>query len=289
MKRFLNTMNNFFTNEEIFSIAQKLNQSYYAYMLDEQVWALLFVVFPESFHPTLQNLKHKKLGHDIVNLILMNYYPGERLLKYHLVKDFIKHKDEVALFEMKIEKSRLDVGRINGYSYAYEIKTELDSLTKLQKQIAHYALVFEFITVILHPKHLSKASEMLPDFCGIITYHIDSLGCQFQSVREALKSPCINSKTQIDTLNSKDLEYILKFIGEKNIPAKRSEREAALFSNVDFVDINFLFKEAIKNRYKERWSYLCKFFKKINPIDIQELYIGPINPDVIYYKTSSIV
>lgn len=290
MKRLLRAIDKYFSHSEIHYIAQRLNQSYYAYMLDEQVWDLILRVFPDFLKDRLLRLKEKHVGHNIVNLILTHYYPGERLIKYHLVKDFIHHQDEVTIFEMRIENSRLDVGRINGLSYAYEIKTELDTLAKLEKQVSDYTQVFEYVTVIIHPKHLKKAKKILPDYCGIdLIKTIDGSGYSFETERKATISPVLNSEMQINTLTSKDLEFILKTKKQQNIPSRRQEREYLITQCLSEEEMNYYFKKAVKQRYLERWEFLCNSFNKINPIDIQELYVGPIDPKYIYYKHSSIV
>ncbi len=289
MKRFLKYIDKKLSINEIHSIAHHLNQSYYAYMLDEQVWDLINKVFPSSFEACLSKLQQKYVGHKIVNTILTHYYPGERLIKYHLVKNFVKNKDEIAIFEMRIQNSRLDVGRINGLSYAYEIKTELDTLAKLEKQVNDYAQVFEYVTVIIHPKHIKKAKEILPTYCGIDIINLDDNNNYFfESERKALNSPDLNPEIQIHTLTSKDLEFILRTKKQK-VPLRRQERESLIAKCLSKEEINYYFKEAVKQRYLERWNFLRSSFNKINPIDIQELYIGPIDPKYIYYRRSSMV
>jgi hypothetical protein len=55
---------------------------------------------------------------------------------------------------------------INGASRCYEIKTELDNLSKLIKQSNDYCAVFEYNTVILDEKHLIRARQYLPEEYG---------------------------------------------------------------------------------------------------------------------------
>lgn len=289
MKRLISALEKKLSYTEILNVAHKLNKSYYAYMFDEQVWGLLYSVFPQTFEQMLDKMKSKYLGHNVVNSIIMHYYPGERPVKYYLAKKFVHNADEVTIFEMAVDNSRLDVGRINGVSYAYEIKTKLDTLNKLQKQISDYSQVFEYVTAVIDFRHLKKAKEILPEFCGIEIYNMDSEFCNFETERCAEISPLINTEMQLKTLLSKDLEYILKCNSSEKIPLKRKNRELLVRNSLDQAKINYFFKEAVKHRYYDRWDFLRKSFKKINPIDIQELYVGPINPESIYYKNSSIV
>ena len=289
MKRFLKVLNNHLSNDEILNIAKQLNKSYYAYMLDSQVWKLLYDLFPVPLKSYLNKLESKEIGHNIVNDILMNFYPCERLIKYYLVRDFIKNSDETTIFEMRVENSRLDIGRINGFSHVYEIKTELDSLNKLEKQVYDYSKVFEYITIVAHQKHIKKITDIVPTYCGIYSYELKPNCCKLNIERKEEKNPFINTSVQIDTLTSKDLEFIIDKYANISVPAKRFEREKIVSSKFNSEEINYFFKEAIKNRYYDRWNYIRKSFNKINPIDIQELYTGPIDPKLIYVKNSSMV
>lgn len=286
MKKIIKKIDESFEENEIMKISRQLNQTYYAYMLDAQVWNLLYSVFPKSFKENLDNIRVEELGHNIVNEIIMRFYPCERIIKYNLVKDFRKHSDEVTIFEMKVKNSRIDIGRINGSSYVYEIKTELDSLNKLEKQLRDYSEVFEYINIVIHPKHLKRCKNIIPEFCGIITYETNPKECKFINVKKAKKNPLINSCTQIQTLTSKDLEYIIRKYIDVPIPNKRSDREELILSKYNNKKINLLFKEAIKQRYFKRWNFICSFFDNINPIDIQELYTGPIDLSLIYGNNS---
>lgn len=286
MKQFLKKVDENLNEDEISKICRQLNKTYYAYMLESQVWDLLYLAFPESLKPDLDVLRKENLGHDVINELIMNLYPCERLVKYHLVKKNIKRTKGVTIFEMKVGNSRLDIGRINGSSFVYEIKTELDSLNKLEKQLNDYSKVFEYINIVIHPKHLKKSKEMIPEYCGIKTYDIIDKRCKFTNIAEAKKNPLISASKQIQTLTSKDLEYIIAKFIKSPVPQKRKEREDLILSRYSDGKINYFFKEAIKHRYSSRWAFICQYFNDINPIDIQEFYTGPIDLSLIYSKNS---
>ena len=136
MKSFLQLLENDWQNrEEITKAAKILNASYNPFMSDQEIWELLHALFPKKL---CSKLKKKLEGHLVVNEILMKYYTGEKVIKYFLAKERLNISDEITIFEFPINSSRLDVGRINGQSYVYEIKTEYDSLNKLSKQIEDY-------------------------------------------------------------------------------------------------------------------------------------------------------
>lgn len=59
---------------------------------------------------------------------------------------------------MPVDSRRVDLVRVSDRSYAYEVKTEFDNLDKMAKQVGDYAKVFEYLTVVLHPRHLDGVS-----------------------------------------------------------------------------------------------------------------------------------
>lgn len=273
---------------DLTKISKRLNDSYQPFMPENKVWDLVFSVLPEVSKNILLPFQDKVLGHKIVNEIVLKYYPGEKAVKYHFVKDCLANDEEVTIFEMNIESSRVDIGRINGKSFAYEIKTELDTLDKLEKQVDDYSKAFEYVLVLAHEKHLTKVKKLVPSYCGIKKFNFVDGQCLFENERPPQLSPNISFETQIRNLSSKDLAFILKKIGVK-LPTTRLKREQLIMECVNRENFNEYFKLALKNRFGEKWQYLRETFNNILPIDVQVFYATQANPKWIYYKLSSIV
>lgn len=64
-------------------------------------------------------------------------------------------------------RSRIDVAVINGRLEGFEIKSERDSLARLQGQAAAYGKVFNRLTIICAECHLDAARDGLPEWWGI--------------------------------------------------------------------------------------------------------------------------
>lgn len=266
--------------------AKTLNNSYDPFKTDSEIWSLLSVIFPKDI---CRKFSKRMLGHEAVNEVLMAYYPGERVIKYHLVKDNLLTEDEVTIFEMYVDSSRVDIGRINGESHAYEIKTELDSLNKLSKQIADYSKAFEYIHLVVHERYLNAVLELSPDYCGIDVYYLHN-GCwEIKTERSANFSPYIDETVQVQSLSSKDMKVLLKNADCHDIPKTKRERESTIFKLIPPNEIRELFKTVIKTKFAHRWDYLQQNFDRILPIDIQMFYKCNADPKWVYYKDSSIV
>lgn len=174
-------------------------------------WQYIEELF-EDTHVDINYLKKAYKYRDIYNYIIMKYGKTESVIKYYLSKEFIYNDDEVGLYEFNIGNSRLDFGRINGNSYAYEIKTELDNLNRLENQIIDYEKVFEYIYVVIHEKHLKKIKEIVPKKVGIIAYNFLGEKVIFNKISEATKNSSYKKQSQLELLNNVDLKYIFNII-----------------------------------------------------------------------------
>src|SRR4051812_39679450 len=64
--------------------------------------------------------------------------------------------------------ARVDLAAINGVMHGFEIKSDLDSLTRLPHQMELYSSVFDKITLVVGTTHLYHAFHMIPDWWGVI-------------------------------------------------------------------------------------------------------------------------
>lgn len=288
LQEMMSEMELLYNSEELKQISKLLNKNYNLYLSDAQLWKMVSNTFGETINPTLDKYKEKYLANEFINAFLLKYFTGERIIKYHFMNNFINSSNEIVLFEMNADDSRVDFCRVNGSSYAYEIKTELDNLNRLTKQIEDYSKVFEYVYVITYDGYVNKVKDILPSHCGIIIYKKTNQEYSFINDRKAKKSPFLDPLAQIRNLSSDDIKFLLNKMKVKSIPAKRLERESIILKYKP-VTINRLFKLAVKNKFYRQWSFIQSNFKEILPIDIQVFFHQPISPSLAYYKDSSIV
>ncbi len=75
----------------------------------------------------------------------------------------------ILINELRIGKSKADLVIINGSSTAYEIKSDVDNLDKLDKQLQDYLKVFDFTYVVIAEENANKLISVLPAKVGLIT------------------------------------------------------------------------------------------------------------------------
>ena len=269
--------------------SRTLYSLYNPFEFDDQIWENIKEVFPSRIYNQLQPYRKSIVGHAIINELIMKYFTGEITIKFNFIKNYLNKQNEVTIFELKINSSRVDISRINNKSIAYEIKTELDTLDKLDKQIADYSKVFELIYVIIHPSHFKKVSELIPPHCGVITYNLKNGICKFSFKKKALQNKNIDSNAQISTLSNRELDLILKTSKIHILETDRKMKEKIIFENFTDKKINTLYKKVLKVKYNSNWNHLCKHFEEIMPVDVQSFYSTKADPHWIYYKNSSIV
>lgn len=202
----------------------------------------------------------------IINETLFRNYGGEEILKFKLANEFIR-KDFIAAFEVKALNSRTDFLAINGDTKSFEIKSSIDTLNRLNKQIEDYGNVFEFNTIVLDKCHLAKAQEILPDFYGIWYFE----GQKKVVFKSAKCSPKINPEAQLKLFNKKELKTAFD----------TNDTGRILYENSGSA-INYELKKALKQRYASRWKFIVENWQDILPIDIQFFFNTNIKPEIIY-------
>lgn len=228
--------------------------------------SLLKSVYPaENFE-----LLSKYELHKVLNETLLQNYHGEEVLKYKLSKAFLNKKNLIAAFEIKVNNSRVDFLTINGSTRSYEIKSELDNLSKLSKQMNDYLLAFEYNYVVIDERHFHKANDLISEKFGIWCYKEG----RFKKTRKAILNDKIEPEVQLRLLTKKELFRSFPEYG--GVPKN-------ILSSLDCDSINHQFKITLKDRYRSRWDFLVANESQIFPIDMQFFFNTQMQPRDIYY------
>jgi hypothetical protein len=136
--------------------------------------------------------------------------------------------------EFRVGECKADVAILNGTATVYEIKSERDSLSRLERQVAAYATVFAKVYVIAAESHVQAVAKAVPEFVGIMRlnrrYHISTL-------REAIDQPERTSPSAIfDSIRTAEAQMILSSLGVA-IPAVPNTQLNSVL-RVEFVKLN---------------------------------------------------
>lgn len=202
----------------------------------------------------------------IINYTTVSKYPNETTVKSAFINNVLsKTKNHISIFELNTNNCRVDLCKINGESIAYEIKTDLDNLKRLNNQLTDYLDVFEKVYVICSQDKQESILQAIPECVGIYTYRINRLGNYvFTKTKLASREHglCPNKQWMLISKNDK-AKYSID-------ETSRPER------------INFVFKQALKNKYSKQWDFLIKNKDIIYDIDYQWFFKNQIEPSIIY-------
>jgi len=103
-------------------------------------------------------------------------------------------------------KSRVDVAVVNGIIHGYEIKSDLDTLDRLPRQIRYYNKLFQRMTIVSSRKYYQQICELVPKWWGIKIISID--GTRLIEKRKGRKQNAQDIDTLLSLLWKKDLEEL---------------------------------------------------------------------------------
>ncbi|MCC4044733.1 sce7726 family protein [Enterococcus gallinarum] len=211
---------------------------------------------------------------------LVKFYPNENVIKANFVNsNLLKSNSHVSIFELNVNNSRADICKINGHSFAYEIKTDLDSTFRLEKQLQDYLNVFEYVFVICSNDKYDYFVKHISEPCGVYTYTIDSHNnIKFKLKKSAIKNNDFFSEKQLNMLTLDEL--VTNFITtSKQI---KNDIISEIQSNYTKRTINSRFKKILKLRFDKRWNFIIENHDKILDIDYQWFFKNNISPSNIY-------
>ena len=115
------------------------------------------------------------------------------------------------LSEFRAGECKADLVVLNGTSTVYEVKSERDSLSRLERQVAAYEKLFARVYVIAGEKHVPAVLASVPTDVGVLRL---SSRYQISTLRDAADRPERTSPAAIfDSIRTLEAHAILKMHG----------------------------------------------------------------------------
>lgn len=170
----------------------------------------------------IERFDHAKLEQDIslsqylrsAYRYLSKEYQNEYVYKNTLIRKLIhlhSNKDTVIFSEFKVGRSYADIVMFNGESRVYEIKTELDSQTRLSSQLKDYKGLFQKIYIVTHENLVSRYADY-DETLGIIALTSCQGKVSLKTIREPKKNEWIDVNTLMQTLHTNEYKTLVKKI-----------------------------------------------------------------------------
>ncbi len=177
-------------------------------------------------------------------------FTTDKLIRQELKKTIEKrYKDApvriIEEFGLDDHATRIDIAVVNGILHGYEIKSDLDTLGRLPKQMSSYNSIFDQITLVVGTQHLYDAFNIVPDHWGIMVAKIDGKGSvYFNHIRTASENTSQEKLPIARLLWRDEAIHLLEDIGCAR--GYKSKSKDLIHSRIsDLLDLNTL-KERVR-------------------------------------------
>jgi len=151
------------------------------------------------------------------------------------------------LTEFRVGACKADVAILNGTATVYEIKTERDSLSRLERQINAYKSVFAKVYVIAGEKHISSIEKIVSNDVGLLKL---SNKYTISTIRDAINMPERTSALAIfDSIRINESKKILDLLDIEVPELPNTEIYGALrelFKSLDPTEVHMNMVKVLK-------------------------------------------
>lgn len=184
---------------------------------------------------------------------LLNDFKVRTLLLTELNKQYLNCSDTRVINELGLDfgAARVDVAVVNGIMHGYEIKSDLDTLYRLPRQLEYYNRAFERMTIVVSRKYLDEVKEIVPSWWGIKIISSDQ--SRLINVRIGRKVSFQDPTLIIKLLWKKELQGLIDYLQlPKSLKKMRKKQLLSMLSEeAEFEDIRLYVYNVLKTR--ENW------------------------------------
>jgi len=162
---------------------------------------------------------------------------------------------------------RADLVAIGAQFDAFEIKSHRDRLSRLPRQAAAYARLFDSCTAVVAERHATAAATALPDWWGLAIIRLDGATLRFEWIRLAGPNRAVDVETLVRLLWRDEVYAILRELGAS--PPVGDGRPALWRALLDLVDtsaLQQLVRDALRSRDPSQARIPTRRFRSSSPI-----------------------
>ncbi|MFN1552095.1 sce7726 family protein [Vibrio natriegens] len=179
------------------------------------------------------------------------------VLNYLIEKQIVSSEDLIVNeFTYGSFSRRVDLAFIkNNEIYGIEIKSEFDTLNRLDGQVKEYLKVFDKVIVVAATKHLEHALDLLPESVALWEFN----GERLKVLRRGKKVKIRDKETFIDLMRVADLVKVSNGFGLR-YEAKSRYELSKVVSNLPATKLRDAAFKALFHRYSDG---VCLFFNRV--------------------------
>lgn len=230
-----------------------LNRMFSRKMLNDIIKTSNSEIYIKTVRKYIQNPEEKTNAcviseiYEKLNKEYRNEYFYKNTLLNKILVDQHKIDSTVALTEIPIANSIVDMLMINGVAKVYEIKTELDTFNRLYTQISDYYKAFDHVSIVTSVDKIQKLEKILNEI-------------YIQSFEKNIGLFVINEKSELITIR-KPTSYN-QLLDKKtifNILRKKEYEKLLIESNIELPNVS-------------QFEYYTKCYELFKQISIDEIY-----------------
>ena len=173
------------------------------------------------------------------------------LLKY-LQRETSAYRSMVLIEELGLcqGEARIDVLTVSGVLHGYEIKSNRDRLTRLASQAATYNRVLDRVTLVVCPRHVEAALQLIPEWWGVLLASGSFEAVSLTAIRPAAQNPDQDPRALVELLwRDEALELLASHDATAGV---RSKPRRAVWDRVcEVLDVAEI-RSAVRFRLKTR-------------------------------------
>lgn len=148
-----------------------------------------------------------------MNVGLYKTKTNDKVVRKKLIQTLLGSADTTGVIEeLEIArgKARVDIVRVSKATiHAYEIKSDVDTLTRLPRQARYYNQIFSTVTLVVGANHVIEALYVIPDWWGVIVAEVHDGELCLNEIRHAQSNKSINYDSIYDLMRKHELVQLL--------------------------------------------------------------------------------
>jgi hypothetical protein len=185
--------------------------------------------------------------------------PDIRLMLLQDIETRFSDKEhDLILQEFGCNAARIDVAVVNGAFHGFEIKSDCDSLERLDAQISEYSKIFDYVTLVSGKRLFDAARHRVPSWWGIGLALFTDESVRIREIRKPKRNPHRDPLSLAQMLWKRETIQCLRRSGFKHVsanqPADELWAEAARHLSVDLLAAEV--RAAIKKRGGSGFEWL---------------------------------
>ncbi|EAM1086326.1 ABC transporter [Salmonella enterica] len=144
---------------------------------------------------------------------------------------------------------RADLAIANGSLQAFEIKSDFDSLKRLDGQLKIFKSSFEKVTIVCAPKFTSEVSKRVSSDVGVVEFQSNNSGVRFKIIQKGRVCSRLNKFIYLGFLLKSELKDLLNQHGITFSNELHRDCLEVLASKLSLNKIREFVITSIKNRY----------------------------------------